>query len=132
MGSPVVHFEIQASDRPALAQFYAEVFGWTHVAAPGMPYTLLGPTGEDPSTGEEPSSGIGGGMLDRNGPAPQDGAGVNGFVCVIQVDDLDETHRRVDQHGGRIVVEPMDVQGVGRVFYFTDPDGNLAGVLQPA
>ncbi len=131
MGSPVVHFEIQATNRPALAKFYENVFGWNHVSAPGMPYTLLGPTGEDPSSGEAPSEGIGGGMMDRNGPAPEDGAGLNGFVCVIQTDDLDETHRQVGKHGGKIVVEPMAVQGVGRVFYFKDPDGNLVGVMQP-
>ncbi len=132
MGSPVVHFEIHASDRPALASFYAEVFGWNHASAPGMPYTLLGPTGEDPAAGEAPSDGIGGGMMDRKGPAAEAGAPVNGFVCVIQVDDLAATEAAVQRHGGEVTVPQMDVPGVGRVFYFRDPDGNLVGVLQPA
>ncbi len=132
MGSPVIHFEIHASDRPAVAKFYEEVFGWNHVSAPGMPYTLLGPTGEDPGSGEAPTEGIGGGMMDRNGSAPEDGAPVNGFVCIIQTDDLDGTYDRVLKHGGRIAVERQDIEGVGRGFYFKDPDGNLAGVMQPA
>lgn len=130
MAAPVIHFEIQATDRPRLAAFYETVFGWKTQSASGMPYTLLMPTGAgEPGQGQ--SEGIGGGMLDRNGPAPRDGEGVNAFVCILQVGDLEATRAAVLQGGGRIVVEPFEVEGVGRVFYFRDPDGNLAGCLQP-
>lgn len=132
MGSPVIHFEIHASDRPAVAAFYETVFGWKTLSAPGMPYTLLWPTGEDLQPGQPPATGIGGGMLDRQGGPPEDGAPVNGFVCILQVEDVEATKDAVLAHGGQTALEPMDVEGVGRVYYFKDPDGNVAGALQPA
>lgn len=132
MAAPVVHFEIHASDRPALVRFYEKVFGWTTKSVEGMPYTLVWPTGEDLGPGQPPSTGIGGSMLDRQGPAPGDGAPVSGFTCILQVEDLDATYEAVKEHGGSIALEPMEVEGVGRVFYFKDPDGNIAGCLQPA
>ena len=131
MSAPIIHFEIHATDRPGLARFYEEVFGWTTMSAPGMPYTLIWPTGEDLQPGQPPSVGIGGGMLDRNGAAPKDTDGVNAFVCIVQVEDVDATQKTVLAHGGRTALDPMDVPGVGRVYYFKDPDGNLAGALQP-
>lgn len=131
MAAPVVHFEIHANDRPGLARFYEAVFGWKTMSAEGMPYTLLFPTGEG-EPGQAPSVGIGGGMMDRQGGSPEEGQPVNAFVCVIQVDDLETTHKKVLEHGGRTAVDPMDVPGVGRVFYFKDPSGNIVGCLQPS
>ncbi len=130
MAAPVVHFEIHASDRPALAKFYEDVFGWSTRSMEGMPYTLIMPMeGENPQ--DPPPEGIAGGMLDRQGPNPAPGAPVNGFVCVLQVDDLDDAHAQVLQHGGSEAVAPFDVEGVGRVFYFHDPAGNIVGCMQP-
>lgn len=129
MAAPVIHFEIHATDRAALAAFYEKVFGWKTMAAPGMPYTLLFPTGTgDP--GQPQGDGIGGGMLDRQGPRADDGAPVNGFVCILHVADVAATREAVLAHGGLVALEPFDVEGVGRVFYFKDPDGNIAGALQ--
>ena len=130
MGAPVIHFEVHASDPETLAAFYKDVFGWAYQAAPGMPYTLLFPTGVI-TVGEGQAEGIGGGMLQRQGPAPDKGAPVNGFVCIFQVEELEAAHAAVLDHGGQIALEPMEVEGVGRVFYGLDPDRNIFGVLQP-
>lgn len=131
MSAPVVHFEIHANDRAALTQFYETVFGWKSMGMEGQPYTLLFPTGEmDP--GQMPSMGIGGGMMDRQGPAPEKGQPVNGFTVVIQVDDLDATMALIHEHGGETAVEPMDIEGVGRAYYFHDPSGNIVCALQPS
>ncbi len=133
MSAPVLHFEIHANDRPALAAFYEAVFGWAHQSAPGMPYTLLYPNGHVPDTPDEVLSepGIAGGMMDRHGPGPDVGAPVNGFVCIIEVQDLDAVYEAVTQNGGSIAHERQDIPGVGRVFYGRDPDNNLFGCLQP-
>ncbi len=130
MAAPVVHFEVHADDRPALAAFYERVFGWKTMAAPGMPYTLLFPTGGG-EPGQPQPVGIGGGMMDRQGPRPEAGAPVNGFVCVLEVADLDASHQAVLANGGATALEPFDVEGVGRVFYFHDPAGNIVGCMQP-
>ncbi len=130
MAAPVVHFEIHATDRPGLAQFYEDVFGWSTRSMDGMPYTLVMPMeGENPE--DPPPEGIAGGMLDRQGSAPEAGAAVNGFVCVIQVENLEGTHAKVLEHGGTEAVPPFEVEGVGRVFYFHDPDGNMVGCMEP-
>lgn len=131
MAAPVIHFEVHADDRPALAAFYEEVFGWKTMSADGMPYTLLFPTGEG-EPGQPPSVGIGGGMLDRQGPRPEKGAPVNGFTCILHVDDVEATKTAVLAHGGATALEPMPVEGVGVVSYFHDPAGNIVGALQPA
>ncbi len=131
MAAPVVHFEIHASDRPALMQFYADVFGWSGQPMEGMDYTVLMPMqGENPE--DPPPEGIGGGMMDRQGPVPDVGAPVNGFVCVLQVNDLEATRAAVAKHGGVEAVPPFDIEGVGRAYYFRDPDNNLVGAMQPA
>jgi predicted enzyme related to lactoylglutathione lyase len=58
MGQPVVHFEVQGSDREALARFYAQLFDWKTNDVSEMNYTLV-ETGDD--------GGINGGI----GTAPQ-------------------------------------------------------------
>ncbi len=135
MAAPVVHFEIQAADPDRALAFYAAVFGWTHNAAPDMEqaYWLVFPSGEEPAeaAGRAPETGIGGGMLVRPGPGPEEGAAVNAFVCVLQVEDLDAAHAAVTEHGGTIAVPPFPVAGVGRVFYCKDTEGNLLGVMEP-
>lgn len=133
MAAPVVHFEIHATDRPALARFYEEVFGWATQSAPQMPYTLLYPNGKARQDRDEELAGpgIAGGMMDRRGPAPEKGAPVNGFTCVIQVEDLDATKEAILAHGGETALEPMDIEGVGRVYYFHDPSGNIVCAMQP-
>ncbi len=131
MGSPVVHFEIHANDRAELAAFYETVFGWKTVAAEGMPYTLLFPTGEG-EPGQPQSVGIGGGMMDRQGPAPEKGQPVNGFTCVIEVEELAATKEAILANGGETALDDMDIPGVGTVYYFHDPSGNIVCALQPA
>lgn len=124
---PLVHFEIHAQDPPRALAFYREVFGWRDNTVPGMEqqYWLL-------TAREEGQPGINGGLLVRRGPPPQDGAAVNAFVCILQVQDLEATHAKVLRHGGTVALPPFDVPGVGRVFYGKDTEGNLFGVLQPA
>ena len=134
MASPVVHFEIHANDRAALASFYEQVFGWATQAAPGMPYTLLYPNGKARASHDDAleGPGIAGGMMDRQGPAPEKGAPVNGFTCVIQVEDLATTKAAILAHGGETALDEMDIEGVGRVYYFHDPSGNIVCAMQPA
>lgn len=135
MGSPVVHFEIHAQEPERALAFYRGVFGWADNTVPGMEqqYWLLYPDGQVRESRDEelPGIGIAGGMLVRQGPPPDEGAPVNGFVCVIQVDDLDAVHGAVPEHGGSIALPPFDVEGVGRVFYAKDTEGNIFGVIQP-
>jgi len=123
--SRVVHFEIHAKDMDKMQQFYGDVFGWTmNKMGPELGgYRVI-------MTGNEPI-GINGGMTQRSGPLPAEGQGVNAFVCIIGVDNIDTYIEKVKKAGGTVAMEKMDVPTVGLLAYFKDPEGNLFGIIQP-
>ena len=47
------------------------------------------------------------------------------------MESVDEAVAGVKAHGGRIVMEKAAIPGVGWLAYFTDPEGNLFGLMQP-
>ena len=67
--------------------------------------------------------GIGGGLMQtREGMPP--------YVTVyVAVPDLRATLDRAAELGGKTIVEPTAIPRVGQFALFTDPDGNLVGVL---
>ncbi len=136
MAAPVVHFEIHASDPARCRAFYEKTLGWATGDVPGMEgqYWMMYPNGRARQSRDEelPGPGIAGGMMIRQGPPPAEGAPVNGYVCVVEIPDLDRTYGAVKKNGGSIALEPMDIPNVGRVFYFKDTEGNIVGALQPA
>ncbi len=46
----------------------------------------------------------------------------------IDVDDLEEYGEKIKRAGGKIVVERMDVPGVGQLSLFEDPEGRVLGM----
>jgi hypothetical protein len=53
------------------------------------------------------------------------------WVTYVSVADADETAERVRAAGGTVMVEPMDVEDLGRMAIFADPTGAVFGVWQP-
>ena len=43
---------------------------------------------------------------------------------------MDETISAIEKAGGKIVVPKMAIPAVGWLAYFTDPDGNIHGIMQ--
>ena len=67
---------------------------------------------------------IGGGLL----RAPE---GVFPYVTIyVEVPDLHATLQRSEELGGKMVVEPMPVPGVGSFAMFQDPDGVMVGIIE--
>jgi len=119
----VNHFEIHSADPDAAAKFYTDVFGWKISKWDGpMDYWLV-------STGEGP--GIDGGIVRRQGAAPDANAAVNGYVCTIVVESLDQTLDAIVGKGGAIAFDKHEIPGIGLLAYFKDLDGNIFGALQP-
>ena len=57
--------------------------------------------------------------------------GVFPYVSVyVRVTDLRETLRMAEELGGKVIVEPMPVPGVGKFAMFEDPDGVMMGVFE--
>ncbi|MBO3750877.1 VOC family protein [Streptosporangiaceae bacterium NEAU-GS5] len=113
MTRPVVWFDIATTDGPALFGFYQELFGWEIENTP-MGYGMITP-------GE---GGIGGGI----GTAEEGSA--KGVSVYVDVDDAQAYLDRAETLGGKTVVPPYEVPGVGKLAEFTDPQGNRIGVWQ--
>jgi predicted enzyme related to lactoylglutathione lyase len=116
MGRPVVHWEFWSKDPQRVSDFYTEVFGWQAHHLPEMNYRLVN---------TDSQGGINGGiMTPREGPWP------GNMAFYIDVDDLDAYNRKIAEAGGRVIVERMDVPGVGSLALFEDPDGRVLGIWQ--
>lgn len=114
MGCPVVHWEFWTEDPSGLGEFYHKVFDWEIQHIPEMDYHMV------PAAGE---GGIGGGMMTpKQGPWPAK------LSMYILVDDLDEYGSKIRDAGGKMIVENMDVPGVGSLSLFEDPDGRVLGL----
>lgn len=124
MTGRVVHFEIPYDDAERARGFYQKVFGWQMMPVPEMGYTLVmsGPSGDEGPT--EPGF-INGGMRERE-------AGYTTPNIVIDVDNLEDALRSVNEAGGTTVAERQPVGDMGFTAYFTDCEGNLVGLWETA
>jgi predicted enzyme related to lactoylglutathione lyase len=117
----VVHFEIHADD-PARAQsFYEAMFGWRFDQFGTMDYWLI-------ITGSADEPGINGGLHKRVNAG--DGEAVIGYVCTVDVKDLDAAVKQVVKLGGKCLVPRKSIPGVGWFSYCKDTEGNIFGLIQ--
>ncbi|BDZ54006.1 VOC family protein [Agromyces marinus] len=133
MANLVVHFEIHASEPQRLIDYYSELLGWKFSQVGDMTYWVID-TGEGAigNVEAQPGLGINGGLTQREGPAPAEGAPINGCNIVVGVDgSVDELMRRGVELGGVEALPATDWEGIGRGGYLRDPDGNVVGLLSP-
>ena len=130
--NPVVHFEIPATDRKRVKEFYESAFGWQmQQLGPEMGDYILAITTETEENGfpKEPGQ-INGGIFQKTKE--------NQFPSVvISVEDIKEAMRRVEEAGGKVLGgqkagEPDDIPGIGLYVSFIDSEGNRVGMLQPS
>lgn len=114
MGRPVVHWEFWSKNPEKVSAFYKKVFDWQINDIPEMNYRFVQTGGE---------GGIDGGIM-----TPKDGPWPGNMAFYIDVDDLDAYGAKVQEAGGKMVVEKMDVPGVGQFSLFQDPDGRVLGL----
>jgi hypothetical protein len=50
---------------------------------------------------------------------------------VIAVEDIKEHMTKVQESGGKVLGEPMNIPGVGLYVSFFDTEGNRVGIIQP-
>ncbi len=126
---PVVHFEMPAEDRKRMADFYANVFGWkTEMLGPEMGNYVLATTTERDKTGLPKNPGaINGGFFSKSEDNPAQYPSV-----VIAVEDIKEHMKSVEEAGGKVLGEPIDIPGVGSYVAFVDTEGNRVSMLQPS
>jgi uncharacterized protein len=125
MPNRIVHFEIEATDRERAKRFYSQAFGWEmQQMGDDMGAYVVVTTGDPKEPG-----GINGGIF-----VPPNGAGkeLNAFSCVVAVENLSEAVQKVKSAGGEVMVDNMDIPGVGLYARCKDTEGNIFTMLQPA
>jgi uncharacterized protein len=131
---PVVHFEMPAKDKKRTTEFYSKVFGWqmNQLGSEMGDYLLAGTTEVDEKMMPKVPGAINGGFFDY-----QDKEGFNIPHLVISVDNLEESMKKVEEAGGKILGGAKgpgtidDIPGIGRYVSFVDSEGNHVGMLQP-
>ena len=114
MGRPVVHWELWTEDPEKVSDFYKTVFDWEIRHMPEMNYRLVETGGE---------GGINGGIM-----TPQKGPWPGNLTLYVDVDDLDAYAKKIKDAGGKVVVDKMEVPGMGHLSLFEDPDGRVMGM----
>jgi uncharacterized protein len=99
-------------DPQAAVAFYRALFGWEfeNVTPAGAP-------------GEYNIARVDGGDVAAIGSQPDGAPPAAVWNTYIWVDSADETAARVRESGGRVLSEPFDVGGAGRMAVVTDPEG---------
>jgi predicted enzyme related to lactoylglutathione lyase len=129
--NPVVHFEMPYDNRDRMAAFYRSVFGWeVQMLGEDMGNYVLATTckpGHDvKAPADAPRGAINGGFFARNPEWPAQVPSI-----VIAVDDIRAAMKRVNEAGGEVLGEPMEIPGIGQYVSFFDTEKNRVSMLQP-
>lgn len=109
--------DLGTPDLEGAKRFYAELLGWVPNVSPDPQYggyTIFTKDGR---------SVAGAGTLFTPEQPPA-------WSTYVATDDAEEVARRVDAHGGKVLMAPFDVPEQGRMGVFTDPAGAPFGVWQ--
>jgi predicted enzyme related to lactoylglutathione lyase len=110
-----------------MEKFYGEVFGWQFMAAPGeIPYTFIITTELDENFMPKQSGGINGGSYPRG-----DEGGTSSPVIVIEVASCASRIQDVVDAGGKLVLGPHEIGGMGIYAQVKDSEDNVIGLWQP-
>ncbi len=116
MSTPIAHLAINADDVEASLGFYEALFGWRFEDGGHPGFFRMEREGQ-PIVALQQRRELG-------------GVRMTGFEVTVEVDDVGAVADAVVANGGRIVMEPATIPGVGELVFFEDPGGNVAGAIQ--
>jgi predicted enzyme related to lactoylglutathione lyase len=118
MPATLRHFAINADDVARARTFYETVFDWS-IDPWGPPgFYQIGNAGP----------GVLGALQERHELVP--GKPVHSVQATFGVADLLATIAAIEAAGGRIIMPPYRIEGVGELTYFEDTEGNFIGAMQ--
>lgn len=121
-GQPIVHIDIPATDPKATSAFYGQVFGWEIMTPPGYDdYPMFRAVG-----------GPGGGFTTAGSGFQAMTYNVGEVLIYLASQDIDADLRRVEAHGGQVVLPKSEIPNVGWWAVFKDPSGNKIGLFTNA
>ena len=111
--NPIVYWEINAKDGPALAEFYRDVFEWESSVDDTGFYSFKSGS----------ARGIDGGIFTGKGLLPPHRA------LYIEVEDIKIVLERVARRGAEILLGPFE-SGNAILAFFRDPEGHMLGLIE--
>jgi len=111
MAGKVTHFEIHGKNGKKLQEFYSSLFDWKVEADNPMQYGMV--------AGQP--GGIGGGIT--KSPKPM-------VTFYVEVADLAKSLKQAEKLGGKTVMPPAEVPGGPTIAQFSDPEGNVIGLVK--
>ena len=121
MAHNIAHFAVNADDTDRARRFYETVFGWKFSSWGPPDFFQI-------ETGTKTAPGIRGALQKRREIVP--GRPMVGFECTVAVDDIGAVAKAVEKAGGKLVMPECTIAGVGRLLFFQDTEGNIAGAMQ--
>lgn len=123
----VVHFEIPAKDLKRAEKFYSEIFGWKikDWSTPEMKYLGAHTTDSDENGMPKNPGAINGGIKPKESPD-------EGVVIALMVASVDETVKKVEAAGGKVVMPKTSMMGMGFYAKVEDTEGNVIGLWENA
>ena len=125
--NPVVHFELPYKNAERISKFYQEVFGWklTKLGENSGNYILATTTESDAKPGF-PAGAINGGFYPLKPDWPQQYPSI-----VIGVKNIQNSINSLNQNGGKVLGEPIEIPNFGIYVSFLDTEGNRNSIIQP-
>jgi len=114
-----VWVDLSSTDAARARDYYAKLFGWKVEVAP------------DPDAGGYALAKLNGKDVAGIGSA-QTPDGPSAWMIYIGTKNADETARKVEEAGGKVIAPPFDVLKSGRMAVFQDPTGAFISAWQPA
>lgn len=111
----IVHWELMGSDGEELAAFYRNLFGWSGESPSGFDHYDMIPAEQ---------AGVGGAVGQGSAEMP------NYLTMYVEVDRIDDYLARIEASGGRTVMPRTVLPGMVTFAMFTDPAGNLMGLVE--
>ena len=126
--NPVVHFEMPAEDRKRMTDFYTRVFGWqAQQMGPEMGNYVVVTTTESDDKGPKKPGSINGGFFEKTNDEMTHYPSV-----VIAVEDIKDHLKKIQNAGGKVLGEPVEIPEIGLYVSFVDTEGNRVSLLQPS
>lgn len=118
--SPFIWQELVTTNQETSGKFFSKLLGWNLKqvdAGEFGTYTLFQKEGQDIA-----------GMMNPTHDTPGKGSYWHSYIAV---EDIDDCAKQAVVLGGKILVPPHDVPGVGRICAVSDPTGAIAHLMQP-
>jgi len=125
MKNSVAHFEIYTDDNDTLAKFYTTLFDWAIQPMPGMNYSWVKTIATNDKGMPTEPGGINGGMIKR-----PDGYTTRAWVNYVNVDSVDESAKRAQELGAKLMKPKAAVPNMGWFAMLLDPEGNPFALWQ--